>query len=68
MGPEEDRESNETSPPDSELSNGSESTDPLKKSLHPRGVFRSRTFEDFNKWKDLFECETSPRDSTRQAG
>lgn len=64
----EDRESKETSPPDSGRINSSGGINPLKKSLHPRGLFRFRTFAEFNNWKDRFECETSPRDPTQHAG
>lgn len=60
MGQEEDRESQKTSPPDSGRSKSSESTNLLKKPPHPKGVFRFRTFEEFNKWKDRFEREPSP--------
>jgi len=67
MGHQEDRESEGTSPPGSGPSDNSESTNPLKKPLHPKGVFRFRTFEEFNKWKDRFVCETSPRDPTQAA-
>ena len=37
-------------------------TPPTNKLGHPKGVFRFRTFEEFNKWKDKYECDKRPQD------
>jgi hypothetical protein len=37
---------------------------PTDRLAHPKGVFRFRTFEEFNKWKEKFGLETSPPDPT----
>ena len=65
MPHDEGREPKEASQHDSEESVASESVpNPLKNILGPRGVFRFRTFEEFNKWKDQFEDQKSPQDPT----
>jgi len=65
MRPDEDRESKVASQQDSEQSVNSESIpNPLKNGLGPRGVFRFRTFEEFNEWKDQFENQKRPPDPT----
>ena len=65
MGNGEDRESKEVP------QRLSEQSDPLKQAgklfankLGPRGVFRFRTFEEFNKWKDQFGDEKKSQDPT----
>jgi len=59
------RESKEASQQDSEQSVASESIpNPLKNSLGPRGVFRFRTFEEFNRWKEQLEDKKRPQDPT----
>lgn len=65
MGNEEDRECQEAPQRRSEESAVSEiGVKPLANRLGPRGVFRFRTFEEFNKWKDQFGHEKSPQHPT----
>jgi hypothetical protein len=37
---------------------------PTNRLAHPKDVFRFRSFEEFNKWKEKFGLETSPPDPT----
>jgi hypothetical protein len=65
MGNAEDRERKEAP---QRLSDGSDRSEKAAKlltnKLGPRGVFRFRSFEEFNKWKDKFGHENSPQDPT----
>jgi hypothetical protein len=63
MGNEEDLECKQT--PEALVTHSDRSqkaAELLTKKLHPKGVFRFRTFEDLNKWKDQFGPEKSPHD------
>ena len=62
----EDVKCNEASQPVSEQFDRSEeaATLPTNKLRHPKGVFRFRTFEEFNKWKDKYGCDKGPQELT----
>ena len=63
---EEGRECNEVPPRLSEQSHRpEESAKPSTNKLpHPKGVFRFRTFEEFNEWKEKFVVGKGPQDPT----
>ena len=41
---------------------------PTNRLAHPKGVFRFRTFEEFNEWKEKFVIGKSPQDPTLTIG
>ncbi len=63
---EEDREGKEVPAPFSEQAYRSIQSAklPTNRLAHPKGVFRFRTFEEFNEWKERFVVGKSPQDPT----
>ena len=65
MGNEEDqRREKVTKPLSAQSDRSKESSELLTKKLHSEGVFRFRTFEEFNKWKERFRVDGITRDPT----
>jgi hypothetical protein len=60
----EDRECQEAPVRPSQQSDHPESARLPNKLPHPKGVFRFRSFEEFNEWKEKFGVEKIPQDPT----